>query len=322
METNTVVVTTKAPAVVFQFESYLKMVGDWVFTHTGPIVLILVLTLVVLRIIGVLSARLAKFLGRKSKDAEYEKRAKTLGLVIQWILRVGVLVLALIMMLGELGVKVGPLLAAAGVVGLAIGFGAQNLVGDFITGFFLLLEDQIRVGDVVQIGDKGGLVEAMTLRMVILRDEAGNVHFIRNGKIDVVTNLTKDFSRYVFSIGVGYGEDVDQVITILKQIDEELRQDPEFKDAIIEPLEVMGLDHFGDSAIIIKARTTTRPIQQWRVGREFNRRLKRKFEEHEIEIPSPHRVIFFGRDREGKSTGVRVEGVGGGEKPEGEKGER
>lgn len=302
METNTVLVTTPAgQAAAFNFQSYLKLVGDWVFTHIGPIFLILLLTLIVLRGISMVSARLAKFLGRKSKDTEYQKRANTLGFVIQWLLRVCVLVLAMIMMLGELGVKVGPLLAAAGVVGLAIGFGAQHLVADFITGFFILLEDQIRVGDVVQIGDRGGLVEAMTLRMVILRDEAANVHFIRNGKIDVVTNLTKDYSRYVFSIGVGYKENVDEVIKLLKEIDEELRQDPDFKDAIIEPLEVMGLDRFGDSAIVIKARTTTKPIQQWRVGREFNRRMKMRFEENNIEIPFPHRVIFFGQEKEAKA---------------------
>jgi moderate conductance mechanosensitive channel len=150
-------------------------------------------------------------------------------------------------------------------------------------------------------------VERITLRMVILRDLAGNVHFIRNGKIDVVTNMTKDFSRYVFDIGVAYREDVDEVIRVLKGIDEELRRDPGFKDDILEPLEVMGLDAFGDSAIFIKARTTTRPSRQWRVGREFNRRLKKKFDELNIEIPFPHQTIYLGKDKKGAATPLTVE---------------
>jgi small-conductance mechanosensitive channel len=214
---------------------------------------------------------------------------------------------ASIMLLKELSVDIAPILAAAGVVGLAVGFGAQNLVQDFISGFFLLLEDQVRVGDVVSIGDKGGLVEKVTLRMVILRDLAGSVHFIRNGKIDVVTNMTKDYSNYVFDIGVAYRENVDEVIKVLKGIDEEMRQDADFKNDILAPLEVMGVDSFGDSAVIIKARTKTKPIQQWRIGREFNRRIKKKFDELNIEIPFPHRTIYFGKDKAGGSPPLNVE---------------
>jgi len=223
------------------------------------------------------------------------------------VLRVGISVVAFMMLLGELGIQVGPVLAAAGVVGLAVGFGAQSLVADFISGFFILLEDQIRVGDVVQIGDKGGLVEQINLRMVILRDEAGAVHFIRNGKIDVVTNMTKEYSRYVFRVEVGYREDVDQVIDVMRKIDEGLRADPAFKNDILSPLEVMGLDSFGESALVIKARTTTKPIQQWRVGREFNRRMKKKFDELNIEIPFPSRTLYFARDKEGNPSPLRVE---------------
>jgi small-conductance mechanosensitive channel len=204
-------------------------------------------------------------------------------------------------------VDVAPIIAAAGVIGLAVGFGAQNLVQDFITGFFMLLEDQIRVGDVVQIGDKGGLVEKVNLRMVILRDLAGNVHFIRNGKIDIVTNMTKDYSHYVFNVGVAYREDVDQVIEVLKGIDEEIRRDAAYKDDILAPLEVMGLDSFADSAVIIKARIKTKPIQQWRIGREFNRRIKKKFDELNIEIPFPHQTIYFGKDKKGGAPALNVE---------------
>src|SRR6185312_1936788 len=190
---------------------------------------------------------------------------------------------------------------------VAIGFGAQNLVQDFLAGFFIILENQIRVGDVVQINDKGGLVEQINLRMVVLRDFAGNVIYMRNGKIDVVTNMTKDYSRYVFDVNVAYREDVDEVTQVLKAIDEEMRRDPEFKDDILAPLEVVGLDSFGDSSIVIKARTMTKPIQQWRIGREFNRRMKKKFDELGIEIPFPHQTIYFGKDKKGNSPPLNVE---------------
>ncbi len=282
-------------------EYYLAPLGRWFATRGLQIFLIIAVTAIVLKAVSILCARLSTFLNRKEGDVEYEKRAKTLGAVIRWVLRLVVLTVAFVMLLGQLDIEIGPVLAAAGVVGLAIGFGAQTLVQDFITGFFILLEDQIRVGDVVQIGDKGGLVEALNLRMVILRDLAGNVHYIRNGKIDVVTNMTKEYSRYVFEIGVAYREDVDEVITVVKQLDEELRNDPEYKDDIIAPIEILGLDKFADSAVVIKARTTTKPIKQWRVGREFNRRMKRRFDELGIEIPFPHRTLYIGQDKQGQS---------------------
>ncbi len=207
--------------------------------------------------------------------------------------------------LKELGIDIGPVLAAAGIVGLAVGFGAQSLVKDVISGFFILLEDQIRVGDVINIADKGGLVEKVGLRTTVLRDLQGNVHYVPNGNISVVTNMTKEFSRYVFDIGVAYREDVDEVIEVIKGIDEEMRQDPEFRDDIIEPIEIMGLDQFANSAIVIRARTTTLPIKQWRVGREFNRRIKKKFDELNIEIPS-HVTLYMGEGKDGKSPPLRV----------------
>jgi len=168
------------------------------------------------------------------------------------------------------------------------------MVKDVISSFFILLDDQIRVGDVVQIAGKGSLVENINLRMTILRDLAGNVHYVRNGEIDVVTNMTKEYSRYVFDVGVAYREDVDEVIEVIKQVDEDLRNDPQFKDDILEPVEILGLDQFADSAIIIKARTKTKPIKQWAVGREFNKRLKQLFDEKDIEIPFPHITLYMG----------------------------
>ena len=208
--------------------------------------------------------------------------------------------------LEELGVEIGPILAAAGVLGLAVGFGAQSIIKDIISGFFILLEDQIRVGDVVKIAGKGGIVENVNLKMTTLRDLSGNVHYIPNGEIGVVTNMTKGYSRYVFEIGVAYREDVDEVIEVIKLVDESLRNDPEFGSDILEPIEILGLDQFADSALIIKARTKTKPIKQWRVAREFNRRLKKKFDEKDIEIPFPHITLYMGQDKQGQSPPVHV----------------
>jgi moderate conductance mechanosensitive channel len=294
----------------FDINAYLEKLGGWFYERKEDgiqILLIIVLTFVLLKVATFATKKISSVLQRKDADIEYAKRSGTLSGVIHWILRVVILAVAAFMLLEKLGVPVAPILTAAGVVGLAVGFGAQNLVQDFISGFFILLEDQVRVGDVVQIGDKGGLVEKITLRMVILRDLAGTVHFIRNGKIDVVSNMTKDYSNYVFTIGVAYRENVDEVIKVLKGIDEEMRQDAEYKNDILAPLEVMGLDSFGDSSINIKARTRTKPIQQWRVGREFNRRIKQKFDELNIEIPFPHRTIYFGKDKAGGSPPLNVE---------------
>ena len=165
----------------------------------------------------------------------------------------------------------------------------------------------------VNIADKGGLVESVNLRMVTLRDLAGNVHFIRNGEISVVTNMTKEYSRYVFDIGVAYRENVDEVIEVIKQVDAELRADEAFKRDILEPIEILGLDQFADSAIIIKARTKTVPIRQWAVGREFNRRLKKRFDELNIEIPFPHTTLYMGRDKDGTAPPMHVAMQGGNE---------
>ena len=291
----------------FDVQAYLDKLYLWLLTSGVRIAIIIVITLILLKVATLITTKMRKLLGRKEGDIEFEKRSGTLSGVVHWVMRVVILAVAVFMLLSEFGVNLGPVLAAAGVVGLAVGFGAQNLVQDFISGFFLLLEDQVRVGDVVQIGDKGGLVEKVTLRMVILRDFAGSVHFIRNGKIDVVTNMTKDYSNYVFNIGVAYRENVDEVIQVLKDIDEEMRRDAAFKDDILAPLEVAGLDSFGDSAIVIKARVKTKPIQQWRIGREFNRRIKLKFDELGIEIPFPHQTIYFGKDKAGKAPALNVE---------------
>lgn len=279
---------------------------DWSLTSGLHVLLILILTFAALTLTKRLSKRIIRFVVRQKEDGEFQKRTQTLGTIIRYVMDLAIIIVAAITILRELGIDIGPVLAAAGIVGLAVGFGAQSLVKDVISGFFILLEDQIRVGDVIKIAGKGGVVEKVTLRTTVLRDVAGNVHYVPNGHIDVVTNMTKDYSRYVFDIGVAYREDVDEVIEIVKSIDEELRNDPEFKEDILEPIEIMGLDQFASSSIIIKARATTLPIKQWRVGREFNRRLKKKFDELNIEIPFPHVTLYMGQNKQGQSNPLYI----------------
>jgi small-conductance mechanosensitive channel len=286
---------------------YVASALNWLIYTGSRIAVIVVAAYIGIKFSGRVASRLFSLLsGRRMVDEEYKKRADTLNSVLGYLLSATIVAVAVLMVLAELNIKIAPILAAAGVVGLAVGFGAQHLVQDVISGFFILLDDQIRVGDVVQIGDRGGLVERLNLRMVVLRDLAGNVHYVRNGKIDIVTNMTKDYSRYVFDIGVAYREDVDEVIRVVRQVDEELRSDPAFASDILEPIEILGLDRFADSAIIIKARTKTRPIKQWSVGREFNRRLKKRFDEKNIEIPFPHLTLYMGQDRSGQAPPLNV----------------
>jgi moderate conductance mechanosensitive channel len=196
-------------------------------------------------------------------------------------------------------VNANALLAGAGVVGLAIGFGAQTLVKDLITGLFILVGDTVRVGDVVDLSGKAGVVEAISMRTITLRDYNGNVHTIPYSSIDVVTNMTKDFSFYVFDVNVAYKEDVDRVVEVLREIDSKLRREWPYRRLILEPLEIAGVDAFRDSAVLVKARIKVRPGEQWKVGREFNRRIKRRFEEAGIEIPFPHQKLYFGGDLAG-----------------------
>ena len=198
-----------------------------------------------------------------------------------------------VMALSEIGFNVGPLLAGAGVAGIAVGFGAQNLVRDFFAGFFLLTENQIRVGDVAVVNGQGGLVEQINLRTTILRDVSGDVHIFPNGAITQLTNKTREFSFYVFDVGVAYKEDIERVIQVMTTVAEELKEDPEVGKLMLEPIQVFGLDKFADSAIVVKARIKTTPNQQWTVGRAFNLQLKKRFDAEKIEFPFPHRTVII-----------------------------
>jgi small conductance mechanosensitive channel len=290
---------------------YMEPIKDWLL-HSGVEILIIVVgSFIAIRILKVIIRRSKDRIGAPEKvGIERSKRTETLAGLVETTARVVVLVFALLMVLKEIGIDIGPLLAGAGIVGLAVGFGAQSLVKDVISGFFILLENHMNVGDVVQIAGQAGLVESVNLRVTVLRDLEGRVHVVPNGEIAVVTNMTKEWSRAVLDIGVAYKEDVDAVIAILREVGEELRADPQFADRILEPLEILGLDRFDNSAVVIKAFFKTLPREQWNVVREFNRRIKRAFDERGIEIPFPHLTLYMG---EGESTGkLSVEVTGGG----------
>ncbi len=225
---------------------------------------------------------------------EAEKRVTTLERVFRKTFLITIVTITVMMIFADLGFDIKPLIAGAGIIGLAVGFGAQNLVRDVISGLFLIFENRIREGDVAIIDGTGGLVQQVNLRTTILRSLDGTVHVFPNGTINSLSNMTQEFSYYVFNVGVAYKEDVDRVMEVLKEIGAEIMEDEEYKPEILEPIEILGLDQFGDSALIIKARIKTLPIKQWHVGREMNRRIKKRFDELNIEIPFPHQSLYFG----------------------------
>lgn len=228
---------------------------------------------------------------------------RTIALVLLWGL---VAVLAL----DQLGLNVAPLLAGAGIAGLAVGFGAQNLVRDLISGFFLVLEDQVRVGDVAVVNGTGGLVEAITFRTIVLRDLAGIVHVFPHGTVNTLSNMTKEWSAYVIDLAVAYKEDTDRVVAVMHRVAEELRADPAYGPAMLEPMEIFGVDGFGESGVTIKARLKTLPLQQWTVGREYRRRLKKALDAEGIEIPFPHRSLYVGETTKPLPVLLRDTGAG------------
>jgi len=280
----------------------LSSATDWAITELPGIVIMVIALIIVLRAARFSVSRLKKVLIKKAERdekvdvSEAEKRINTLTGIILGAVRIGLYTVFTIMLLSKFAIDVGPLLASAGILGLAVGFGAQELVRDYISGFFMLLEDQVRTGDVAVINGTGGLVEKIELRTITLRDFSGTVHIFQNGKISTLSNMTKGWSAMLFDIGVAYKENVDQVIEIMKQVGEDLKNDEAFGPNIIEPIEVFGLDNFGDSALVIKARLKTKPIQQWSIGREYRRRLKIAFDAQNIEIPFPHTTVYWGEE--------------------------
>lgn len=233
-------------------------------------------------------------------------RTKTLLPLLRRVILIALIMFAGLIILSEIGVDTAPLLAGAGVVGLAIGFGSQALVRDIITGLFILIEDTVSVGDVVTAGGHTGVVEDISIRTLRLRDVEGSVHTVPFGDVTTVVNLTKDFSYALLDIGVGYREDTDAVSEVIRQVGEELREDPDHGPKILEPIEMLGVNELGDSAVVIRARIKTKPILQWGVKREMLRRLKKRFDAENIEIPFPHQTLYFGVDKDGTSPPGRI----------------
>lgn len=226
--------------------------------------------------------------------SEEARRVQTLLKLLRQFITVVIWALSGLVILSEIGINIGPLLASAGIFGLAVGFGAQNLVRDVISGFFLLIEDQVRVGDAAIINGTAGIVEKITLRTIALRDPEGTLHIFPHGTVTTLANRSTGWSAYVAEVGVAYKEDVDRVIGIIRRTGEEIKDDPQFGPFILEPIEVLGLDRFADSAVIIKVRLKTKPLKQWEIGREFNRRLKAAFDKEGVEIPFPHVSLYAG----------------------------
>jgi moderate conductance mechanosensitive channel len=230
--------------------------------------------------------------GDPLQAAEAKKRAQTLGNILRHAFLIVIFFTAALMILGELGIQLGPLLATAGIGALAIGFGAQSLVKDVISGFFIILENQYRIGDAVAIAGVSGLVESVSLRTTVLRDLQGRVHTIPNGEIKIVSNLSKEWSRPVLDIPVAYHEDLDRVIGLLREIGMELGGEEPFRSMILEPLQVLGVERLGESQVLLRVIVKTVPLKQWEVERELWKRIKKRFDEEGVEIPYPHRVLI------------------------------
>ena len=257
-------------------------------------------TVLLIVLLAFLSAALArrfimashKRLAARAEGPEERKRIETLERVFRYIASVVVTVVAFMLVLSELGISIAPILATAGVAGLAIGFGAQSLVKDYFTGFVMLIENQIRVGDVVEVAGKVGAVEELTLRYVRLRDYEGAVHYVPNGAILTVTNRSRLFAFAVLDIGVAYKEDIERVSQVMKETATAFRAEPDWADKILDDLEIAGVDQWADSAVVIKCRLKTMAQEQWAVRRAFLGRLKTAFDRAGIEIPYPHRTVY------------------------------
>lgn len=283
---------------------------EWseLFRSAFHVLLILFLASLVLRLARKAIKLFDGYMRKEAQGPEGLKRVDTLTRVFRYAASVTVSVVAGMLILSVLGISIAPILATAGVVGIAVGFGAQTLIKDYFNGFFLLLENQVRQGDVIQAGGKAGFVEEVTLRYIRLRDYDGNVHFVPNGVITTVTNMSREFAYSVIDVGVAYREDVNQVFDIIRELGAELRQDPDIGPKILEDLELAGVDKWADSSVVIRCRFKVLPLEQWNVRREFLRRLKAIFDQRDIEIPFPHLTIYAGKTKEGGAPPFHLSG--------------
>lgn len=286
----------------------LKEIGYWAETARMPIRIgiILLASWILLSLSQKLIPVLRKQLQERTDDAEQLKRLVTLGRVLRYIATVIITLIAGMLVLTELGISIAPILASAGVIGLAVGFGAQSLIKDYFNGFFLLLEDQVCQGDVVEVADKSGLVEEVTLRYIRLRDYEGNVHFIPNGIITTVTNRSRSFAYAVINIGIAYRENVEEVFAVMREVAAGMRLDETLGPLILEDIDIAGVDDWADSAVVIRCRFKVQPLQQWTVRRAFLLRMKKEFDRLGIEIPFPHLTIYPGQARDGSAPPLHI----------------
>ena len=277
--------------------------------QSSHILIILILSWLLMRVSRKLIGTFKRYVTSRTLDAGSIKRAETLGQVFSNTAIVIIILITGMLILGEVGISIAPILAAAGVVGVAVGFGAQSLIKDYFTGFFLLIEDQIRHGEVVEVAGKKGKVEEVTLRHVRLRDFEGSVHFIPNSTITSVTNRSRDFSYAVIDLSVAYRENVDEVFEVMRKVGTDMHNVPGFKEQIIDDLEIAGIDNLADSAVIIRCRFKVHPLEQWDVKREFLYRIKKAFDAAGIEIPYPHLTLYAGQAKQGVSPAFKTQAL-------------
>lgn len=293
--------------------SVLRRTVEYAISAAPRVLVVLFATYLCVRLLDVALRAVERSAMRETDaslvDAEHRKRRETLLGIVRKAGMIAIWTIMGMLLLRQIGLDVAPLIAGAGIIGLALGFGAQELVRDVITGFFMLLENQVRVGDVAVVNGTGGLVEHIGLRTIVLRDQSGVVHVFQNGKVSTLSNMTKEWSAMVFDVGVAYKEDTDRVVGVMRDVAAELQQEDAFAPKILEPLEVFGVDQLGESAVVIKARLKTKPIEQWAVGREYRRRLKKAFDAQGIEIPFPHRTLYWGEASQASAEADRARSI-------------
>lgn len=289
----------------FSFSEYLHS-----YRELLRVSIILVLAWLLMALSRKLIRVFRNYMNAHTSSAEDRRRIETLARMFRHIATVVISLVAGMLVLSELGISIAPILGAAGVVGLAVGFGAQSLIKDYFNGFFMLLENQIRQGDVVEVCGKTGTVEDVNLRYVCLRDNEGSVHYVPNGQITTVTNKSRDYAFALIDVGVAYRENLDEIGAVIREVGSALRADASIGPKILEDVEIQGVQEWGDSAVILRCRFKTIALEQWNVRRAFLGRLKQAFDAHGIEIPYPHLTLYAGQDKDGSAPAFRVIGRG------------
>lgn len=276
------------------------------------VTVILLLAWVVLRISRKLIRTFTVYMNARATLPEEIRRIETLARVFRYVATVVISLVGGMLALSELGISIAPILGAAGVVGIAVGFGAQSLIKDFFNGLFILVENQIRQGDVVEICEKTGVVEEVTLRYIQLRDFEGSVHFVPSSLITTVTNKSRGFAYAVIDVSIAYRESVEEAFEVMREVGAQLRASEAFAAKIVEDIDIAGVQDWADSAVVLRCRFKVIPLEQWGVRREFLRRLKEAFDARGIEIPCPHLTLYAGQDKHGNAPPLRVLNTGGG----------